>query len=107
MSNLDGLIFRALILTSACLFPLPSYSAQYHVDAVSGNDSRTAAQAQSASTPWKTIQKASDNDAAGDTVIVHAGTYPERVTIPTDGAPGAGRITYVAQGQAVLRGFDI
>jgi len=42
------------------------------------------------SLPWKTIQKAADTVWAGDTVIVKAGVYNERITFEngTRGAPG-------------------
>ena len=46
-------------------------SAVYHVAAAGGNDAATGAQ----TTPWATLQKAANTVQAGDTVIVHAGTY--------------------------------
>jgi hypothetical protein len=52
--------------------------------------------------PWQTIQKAADTLAAGDTVYIRAGTYPERVTPQSSG--GAGQvITYAAYpGETVI-----
>ena len=48
--------------------------------------------------PWRTIQHAADVVLAGDTVIVKAGTYNERITFAsgTRGAPGQ-RITFRAE----------
>jgi serralysin len=54
-------------------------AATYYV-APSGDDSRTAQQAQQTSTPWRSLQKAADAAAAGDTVLVFPGTYNEKVT---------------------------
>lgn len=54
-------------------------AATFYVDANTGDDSRTAAQAQAAGTPWKTLTKATTDGsvAAGDTITVAAGTYDE------------------------------
>src|SRR5262245_53810061 len=38
--------------------------------------------------PWRTIQKAANTLTPGDTVIVRAGTYSERVEINVNGLPG-------------------
>ena len=38
--------------------------------------------------PWLTIQHAANTLVAGDTALVKAGTYPERVTITRSGAAG-------------------
>ncbi len=45
--------------------------ATLYVDDVSGNDTSNG----SSATPWLTLQKAADSVAAGDTVVVRAGTY--------------------------------
>jgi parallel beta-helix repeat protein len=55
-------------------------AATYYVDATHGDDVRSAAQAQSLATPWRTIQKAASMMAAGDTALIRAGTYRETVT---------------------------
>jgi hypothetical protein len=55
----------------------------------SGNDSRTSAQATNRSTPWKTIRKAASVLAAGDSLIVLAGTYTESdIPFANTGTPG-------------------
>src|SRR4051794_7473938 len=48
----------------------PALAGTYHV-ATNGDDMATGTQA----APWRTTQHAADRVAAGDTVIVHAGTY--------------------------------
>lgn len=71
----------------------------YHVaQTAAANDSNSG----SALAPFKTIQKASDVAQAGDTIIVHAGTYREIVKPANNGAPNA-PITYkAADGENVV-----
>jgi len=61
----------------------------------------------SAGGAWLTIQKAADTVAAGDTVLVGAGVYAERVDIDTtDGASGS-KITLKAVGEVSAYGFRV
>ena len=53
--------------------------------APTGSDSNTGL---SRTSPWKTIQHAANLLQAGDTAIVLAGTYPERVSITRSGISG-------------------
>jgi hypothetical protein len=46
------------------------------------------------SSPWRTIQHASNSVQAGDTVYVRAGVYNESVNIPVSGSALAGPITF-------------
>jgi hypothetical protein len=56
----------------------------------------------SATTPWRTIQRAVDTVAAGDAVCVRAGVYNELVTITHSGSDAAGPIVLQAvPGEAV------
>lgn len=64
------------------------HAATYYVSP-SGNDANTTTQAQSISTPWKTIQKAASSMVAGDTCLIRAGTYRETVTVPVSGTAAA------------------
>lgn len=59
----------------------------------------------SCSTPWKTIQKAVDSLGAGQTVLLRAGVYRERVLV-TRGGGSRGPLSIRAYGgeRAVLRG---
>lgn len=82
-------------------------AATYHVNAATGRDDHTAEAAQRAETPWASIRKAADNVAPGDTIRVHAGTYPERIALSTHGTEGSGRITFVAEKGVTVRGFEI
>jgi len=70
--------------------PVTAQAADYHV-AQSGNDSTGDG---SLSNPWRTIRHALDQLSAGDTLYIHAGTYPasgdstDAYTIPTSGSSG-------------------
>ena len=74
----------------------------YYVDSASGSDTNPGTQTQ----PWRTIQKAADTMAAGDTAIVQAGAYDERVTITRSGSPG-NLITFQASGNAKVKAFTL
>src|SRR5688572_17348507 len=93
------------ILLALLLGSLAARAAERFV-APTGNNSANG----SLSSPWKTISYAATNTVtpvvAGDIVRVQAGTYDETVTETTDGTRTA-PITYVANGNAVLRRFDI
>lgn len=84
-----------------------SVSAATYYVSPGGSDSNTTSQAQSASTPWKTIQHAANNMVAGDTCIIRAGTYRETVTVPKSGTSSA-PITFKAyDGEVVtINGAD-
>jgi len=71
------------ILTALLLAPLALHAATYIV-APNGNDSNPGTEAQ----PLRTIQKAADVSAAGDTVRVRAGVYAENVTVKKSGTEG-------------------
>ncbi|NOU85315.1 hypothetical protein GC102_05890 [Paenibacillus sp. LMG 31460] len=64
--------------------------AQYYVS-TTGSDSNSG----TISSPFRTIQKASNLMVAGDTVILRSGTYNETITPQTDGISG-NLITYKA-----------
>src|ERR1700744_1806934 len=65
------------------------FAATYYVSQSAGNDNYTAAQATNITTPWQTIQQAANNVAAGDTVLIRAGTYRETVSVPLSGTSNA------------------
>jgi hypothetical protein len=78
-------------------------AANYYVDGVNGSDSNPGTAQNQA---WRTIQKAANTMAAGDTVTVLPGNYPERVQMTRSGAAGA-PITFQAQGTVTMKGFTV
>lgn len=62
-----------------------------------GSDSNPGSQ----SRPWRTIQKAADRLAAGDTVYIMAGTYSEQVSPQNSGSPGSPIVYAASPGAAV------
>jgi hypothetical protein len=77
-------------------------SSEYYVDGASGSDSNPGSKSQ----PWKTIQRASNNAMAGDTITVLAGNYDERIHLSTSGSAGT-PITFLADGLVTMHGFTI
>ena len=79
-----------MLLAVATLQPNHSLvAATYYVSQAGGSDSYTPTQATDAATPWQTIQRAANNVAAGDTVLIRAGTYREAVAVPFSGTSNA------------------
>jgi len=70
--------------------------------APTGSDSSPGTSA----SPWKTIQKAADTLNPGQSVVVKAGVYNERVQVTRSGSSGK-PVSFVAQGTAVMQGFNI
>ncbi len=71
-----------------------------------GSNSNTGT-TNSAGGAWLTIGKAETTMIAGDTARVQAGLYDERVAVTgTTGTIGS-PITYIADGAAICRGFDL
>jgi len=66
----------------------------YHVKADGGSDSNNGT---SSSNALRSIQKAAEMAQPGDTVLVYAGLYRERVKPPRGGAGENARITYMAK----------
>lgn len=72
--------------------------------APSGNDRFDG----SPGSPWRTIQKAADTLAPGQTAIVMPGNYPERVSITRSGAATAPIALRAANAGGVrMKGFDL
>jgi hypothetical protein len=69
-----------------------------------GSDSNPGTQTD----PWLTIQKAADTMAAGDTVLVSAGSYNERVITKADGGPDS-YIRFMVSGTdlVTMGGFEL
>ncbi|HWB01667.1 MAG TPA: choice-of-anchor D domain-containing protein [Verrucomicrobiales bacterium] len=83
----------------ALWFSLPGIAATYRVEAT-GNDTTGNG---TASAPWRTIQKAVNVAAAGDTVLVGPGTYTENVSWASAPSGKSGsRITFDGQNGATV-----
>ncbi|MBA3846626.1 MAG: right-handed parallel beta-helix repeat-containing protein [Planctomycetes bacterium] len=79
------------LLIMTILFCSLAAAAEYHVT-TSGSDSNAG----SATRPWRTIAKAANSARAGDTVIIHGGTYSfDRAFVANSGTSTA-RITFAA-----------
>jgi len=98
------LVLSFLLIVPLTHYPVsPIWAAIYYVDAITGNDTN---QGTLRNTPLKTIQKAADKSAPGDTCLVRPGSYNERIHITRSGAPGQ-PIAYQAEGSVVTQGFRI
>ena len=86
------------------VFVQAAFAADYHV-AKSGED----ANAGSAAFPFQTISAAADIAQPGDVIIVHKGTYREKITPPRSGESDSKRIIYqAATGEEVwIKGSEI
>lgn len=79
-----------------------TWGATYHVD-VRGDDAAEGTE----QAPWRTIQRAVQSAQPGDTVLVHSGVYPERITTIRGGSSEDARIRFKAMGTVEMRGFII
>ena len=97
------LMFAIFALTLSGLCPLRA--AEYHVaatqPAASDDNPGTVAK------PWKTFAKAAATAQAGDTVLIHAGTYAESTAVKNAGTPEK-PITFraFADDEVVMDGAD-
>ena len=103
---------RLILVALLCLFVSELYSATYYFSTSTGDDSRTAAQAQNPATPWKTIAKLNSFFASlspGDAVLFNRGkNFPGAIIISRSGSAGA-PITIGAYGSGakpVISGFQ-
>ena len=95
---------NVVIMALAVLFVHPVYAKEYHVS-VQGRDTNAGF----ASRPFKTISAAARVAQPGDAIIVHEGTYRERINPPRGGTSDTKRITYrAAKGEmVVIKGSEI
>ena len=92
---------RIFIIYLLLMFTCPLIATTYYV-AKTGSDSNPGSQSQ----PWLTIGKAASTMAAGDKVIVSAGTYAEKVQ-PANSGTSSARITYeanISAGDVIING---
>ena len=97
-----------LLVLPFLLLPSTASALEFFVDAVTGLDTRSTVEAQSALTPWKTINHALQAVQSGNTIKVAPGTYAEsaqsrfaNVTLRATGAANGVVIT-PPSGQAGL-----
>lgn len=102
MRNFSRATLQRLITLSVTLVCASSSAALYHVSPA-GSDTNSGTEIE----PWRSIQRAVNVLQAGDTVLVAAGLYDERVLTARGGTSETNRITVRAIGQATLRGFEI
>ncbi len=69
-----GMAMVAFLLTGALTLP-EVWAATYYVNAGTGSDTNTPAQAQSSASPWQTLTHALGQVSSGDIVSVAPGTY--------------------------------
>lgn len=103
-------VMRTLLVPTLMLLSTGVWSsanaATYNVRTDGSDSCNGSANASSSSAPncaFKTVQKAADTAAAGDKVIIQAGTYSGAVTFSKSGTASA-PITFTASGDAIIRG---
>jgi hypothetical protein len=82
--------------------PTPGPAGTYYISPT-GSDSASG----SSAAPWRTIQKGADTLNAGDTAIVSAGNYGERVSITRSGTQSPITLQVASGATAQLLGFDL
>ncbi|MDB6140508.1 MAG: hypothetical protein JWO94_3580 [Verrucomicrobiaceae bacterium] len=82
-----------------CCFPLHS-SAETRTVSPQGSDTAAGSREH----PWKTLARATRDLKAGDTLVVRAGVYHERLNLEASGSPEAGFITIKGEPGAVITG---
>jgi K319-like protein/parallel beta helix pectate lyase-like protein/uncharacterized protein DUF1565 len=97
----DSLLSTSSIVTITVAAPIVVPAGTYYVS-TTGNDANPG----TPTSPWRTIQKAANTLAAGQTVIVNAGTYGERVVVSKSGSSGS-LLTFQAQGTVIMQGFNV
>jgi parallel beta-helix repeat protein len=101
MKALNPILLLSLLLSVG----LSASAATYYVSSISGNDSYTAAQAQSQATPWKTIAKLNSFMGSlnpGDQVLFQAGSvFNTQLNITKSGVAGK-PITFSTYGSGAM-----
>ncbi len=93
----------AALSLSAIATPAASAGQTFHVAPRGSDDALGTAQF-----PWRTIQKACEELAPGDTAIVHAGIYNEQVFVEVEGSEAGGFVTLRGEPGAIItaQGLD-
>jgi hypothetical protein len=96
------LVAALAVVVGSAATPLLAYSATYQLSPT-GNDSNSGL----TGSPWRTIQKAANSVAPGDTVVINAGTYNEEVTLTRSGTAAAPITFRAASPLAILDGTGL
>lgn len=91
-----------LVIVPVWSLGIQAIGATFYVS-LSGNDANEGTVPER---PWRTIQAAADRMEPGDTALVAAGDYAQRVLTKRAGLPGA-RITFKSVGSVYMKGFEI
>jgi hypothetical protein len=83
-TRLFVLLVLAAVIFLASFIPTVSADGNVYYVATNGSDDSFGNSDQ----PWRTIHRAANTLAPGDTVVVRAGVYQERVDIIVNGLPG-------------------
>jgi len=89
--NFKDVCRRFFSVTCLTLLSVCGGSATTYFVATNGVDTGVGT---STNSPWRTIQKAANTPAPGDTVFVRGGIYNEEVTFNVSGSATGGRITF-------------
>lgn len=98
----DPMTLGILIALLLIGLPLCAGATTYYVTTTGSNSADG-----SSSRPWLTIQHAADTMVAGDTVMVGAGTYNERIITTRAGTDSSHYITFKTTASAQILGFNI
>jgi hypothetical protein len=98
-----------LVVALSLFFILKLDAREYHVSP-KGSDTNSG----TVENPFRTISKAAEIAQSGDVIVVHEGTYRERVNPPRGGVSDENRITYRAatgarveiKGSEIIRNWD-
>lgn len=91
-----------MCLTCLVVCEAPLSAAMFYT-ATNGNNTNPG----SLALPWQTIQHAAGSVLPGDTVIVQAGHYDERVATVLGGDSESNRVVFQAEGTVVMKGWLI
>jgi Right handed beta helix region len=89
VSSVKGTGSSIKLFYLASIFVASAHAAEYHVSTTGANGA-----AGTAAAPWRTIQRAANAVVAGDTVLIHTGTYNERVTLENRAGSALAPITF-------------
>jgi ribosomal protein L14 len=109
MKNL--LTLTVLLLIEVILLPQKAKATNYYFSSSNGDDSRTSTQAQSASTPWKSIDKLNTFFASlkpGDSVLFNRGdVFYGKIIVNTSGTSGSPIVlgAYGTGARPIITGF--